>query len=231
MFDVAVVGAGAAGSELAYRLAEAKRAVALVTTSLDTVYTSERAYVGSGDLVGRVGQAALALARGQDRLSRWELHAVVKQVLEQRTTVHLVQSSVEALIASERGWSVETWEGVPIDARQVVLAVGTFLNPKMQVGTTQQQAGRLGEIAYPDLHDALAREGIGFTRTEDRGESDDGLPWTRSFWTLEVAPESHFEVPDLPGVYAIGRCRSGCQGYEASVHDAATLAKHLLQLD
>jgi tRNA U34 5-carboxymethylaminomethyl modifying enzyme MnmG/GidA len=230
VFDVAIVGAGAAGCELAYRLSEAQRAVALVTTSLDTVYTSERPHVSPGELVGRVAEAALAPHPRQDRLSRWELHATVKQVLEQGTTVHLLQSSVEGLRATEQGWSVETWEGVPIHARRVVLAVGTFLNPEMQVGTTQQQAGRLGEMAYPDLHAALVRQGIDFTRAEDQGESDDGLPWTRRYWTLATAPETHFKVSGLPGVYAIGRCRRECQGYEASVQDAELLAQYFLQL-
>lgn len=228
MVDVAVVGGGVAGCELALRLDRAGRSVVLVTTSLDTVYTGEPPFLDVSELTGVAAKEAAALQPDVDRLSRWELHTHVKQVLEQHSGVHLMQSSVEQLVPVANGWSVETWEGVPIEAERVVLAVGTFLNAALHVGRTVETSGRLGEIAYPDLFHWLQGRDVPLERHSDAGKNDDDVAWTRHYWAIRSEGTPPFAVPGLPGVHAIGRCRTGCTTYEATVADATALADHVI---
>lgn len=227
MIDVAVVGGGAAGSELALRLDRAGISVVLATTSLDTVYTGGSPFSQAADLTGIAAEQSFAVQSNTDRLSRWELHSNVKQVLEQQSSVHLMQSSVEQLHRVDDGWSVETWEGVPILARRVVLAVGTFLNPELRIGNTTEASGRLGEIAYPELFHWLTGEGVPMEQCTDTGVNDDGISWSRRYWTLPTSRSSNFSVVGLPHVYAIGRCRRDCRTYDDAVADAQQLADYL----
>lgn len=229
-YDVAIVGAGGCGCEAAIRLARAGHDVLLVTTSLDTVFApdGERApLVGPEDsLLSEIAPELDVAADGT--VGAWELHGAAKYRIEAEPHVHLLQSSVDALIVEDgRAVGVETWEGVPRRARAVALCVGPFLKARLRLGGHEERAGRPGEMAYDELADDLAGRGVG-TVTESYQGGGDGRPrWSVRFERLADEQVREHRVRGILGLYAAGTCRSGHIGYPAAARDGAALAERI----
>jgi tRNA U34 5-carboxymethylaminomethyl modifying enzyme MnmG/GidA len=207
---VVVVGAGLAGSELAWGLAVRGLPTLLVTTSLDTIANLPgdgwRFEPPEGGLLARVADEA----RGADGAWRsWPLHRAIKRELERTRDLHVVQSTVTGLvIEAGRVTGVRTWEGVDRAASRVALCVGTFLRARLELGSVVEHAGRLSEMAYDDLYDDLRGRGVRFEEAEARLPGDDLAPGYAVRYRV-IAPEE--AGPDgalraVPGVWAIGAC-------------------------
>lgn len=211
--DVIIVGAGATGAEAAWRLADAGMAVALITTSLDTVYAAPHERPRPGGPAGTLAHALTQeLTAAEDgTVAAWDLHAAAKYRLEARPEVHLLQSNVDALeTADGRATGVQTWEGVPHAARAVALCVGSFLGARLRIGAAEEAAGRPGEMAYDELADDLASRGVRLIEARDEGGGgDEGPAWEVRF--LTVAPEERegTRLVRVPGCFVAGVCARG----------------------
>lgn len=225
IYDVAIVGAGLAGCELAYRLAQANQDVLLVSQSLDSVGNLFHAQVPESFPADSLAEAArLAILPGQ---SVWDLHCAIKFKLEMQEGIHLLQSCVTALEAghTEQPHRLQTWEGIPRLAKRVVLAVGSFMQAQLYIGEVAEEAGRLSEIAYGFLQQDLAQQGVQFVRRQDTAPSETGgLPYSVSYLTLSPDSLNGFGLQGWQGVYALGRCRSGEYSYSSTILEAHQLA-------
>jgi tRNA U34 5-carboxymethylaminomethyl modifying enzyme MnmG/GidA len=229
-YDVAIVGAGGCGCEAALRLARGGYEVLLVTTSLDTVFAAhgERAPLAGPD-DGLLSEIAAELDVAADgTVGAWELHGAAKYRLEAEPRVHLLQSSVDALLREgERVVGVDTWEGVPRRARAVALCVGPFLRARLRLGGHEEKAGRPGEMAYDELADDLAAAGIATVEAGYGGGGDGRPAWTVRFERLADDRVRDHRVHGTPGLYAAGICRTGPVGYPAAARDGAALAARI----
>lgn len=226
-YDVAIVGAGACGCEAAVRLADAGFEVVVVTTSLDTVFGTPEERVRASAPVGTLMDEVLAdLEVDEDgRVGAWELHGAAKYRLEADPRIHLVQSSVDALVVRDgRVVGVETWEGVPRTARSVVLCVGSFLRARLRLGHAEERAGRPGEMAYDELAEAMAALGIR-TTSETRQGGGHGRPaWTVRFERIDVSELEGYAVRRLEGLYAAGVCRTDVDTYGEAAREGQRVA-------
>lgn len=164
---IQIVGGGAAGCEAAWGLATRGVACRLVTTTLDALYALPAevwpATPPAGTLWSSVATEALDPAGGGTRAAA--LRRAVKRDLERLPALSVLQSNVVALLRSgDQVVGVRTWEGPTLRADATVLAVGTFLAPRLRVGRAEERAGRLGEMAYDELREDLAAAGVGFVR-------------------------------------------------------------------
>ena len=226
-YDVAIVGAGLAGSELAWRLARAGQDVLLVSQSLDSVANLYHAQVEfrfpPGTLLEHARERALP-----DR-TNWALHRQVKEVLEFTPGVHLLQSCVSAVHWSEEGpHELSTWEGPVLLARQVVLAVGSFLRGRLLIGRVEEEAGRLSEVAYDFLWQDLERAGVQFTPREDEAPAEaGGMPYRVQYLTFAPSELQGLRLVRWPRAFAVGRCVPGELDYVRTLEVAAQLAQEL----
>ncbi len=165
---VQVIGGGVAGCELAWGLASAGRPTRLLTTSLDTLYTLPAERWAATPPQGSLWAALAAEAEDQDGLQRaYVLRRAVKRELERLPDLQLLQSNVVGLLWDQTGGTVKgvrTWEGPERLAPLTVLAVGSFLRARLRLGASEEQAGRLSEMAYDELRDDLAAAGVAFER-------------------------------------------------------------------
>ncbi|MVN87721.1 FAD-binding protein [Deinococcus sp. HMF7620] len=228
LYDVAVVGAGLAGTELAWRLARAGQDVLLVSQALDhlgNLYqpTTAGAVFAPGSLFEEV---RLALAPDTDG---WTFHRHVKARIEETAGIHLLQSTVTALDEDEATVTLSTWEGPPLRARLCVLAVGAFLKGRLLVGDTMEEAGRLSEVAYDFLADDLARSGVWLVGAERRAEGE-GVepPYDVRFLTPAPGELDGFRVGRLDRIRMLGQCVPGDHSYASVLTDAARLATDLV---
>ncbi|AFZ67884.1 FAD-dependent oxidoreductase [Deinococcus peraridilitoris] len=227
LYDVAIVGAGLAGSELAWRLAGAGQDVLLVSQALDNVGNLYHQEVDFGFPPGSLFEEARE--RALPERTNWALHRQVKFLLEMTPGVHLLQSCVSALeVQPEAPYQLRTWEGPLLSARRVVLAVGSFLRGRLLIGHVEEEAGRLSEVAYDFLAHNLADQGLQFAERQDEapGESG-GMPYQVRYLTLSAGELQDFRVTRWPEVYALGRCVPGELDYAATLQAAARLASHL----
>lgn len=225
-FDVVIIGAGACGAEAAWRLAGQGRTVALVTTSLDTVYAAPAERARLGGPAGSLAEAVAADVRpdADGTVSAWTLHTAAKYRLEGRTGVHLLQSNVEGLITEDgRATGVRTWEGVPRRGRAVALCAGSFLRARLRVGEAEERAGRPGEMAYDDLADDLAARGVRMVAARHAGGGD-GPAWEVRFERLAEDERAGMRLVRIPGVFAAGVCAHGPLDVETATHEGIALA-------
>lgn len=230
VYDVAIVGAGVAGCEAALACARGGLDVLLITTSLDTVYT----LVGDGaaltppagtfmaELVQEVAEGGFT--------QTWAAHRYAKYLLEHQLGLHLLQSSVSALIVYEGAvQGVQTWEGVDRLARATVLCVGSFLSARLKVGALTEVAGRLSEMAYDDLYEDLVARGFAFEPVTLEASAQSGsLPYTVDCQRFAQAERSGFEL-SIQNLYAAGVCASGYLSYEAAAAEGKRLGEGLLE--
>ncbi len=161
----------------------------------------------------------------------WALHREVKVALEAEPNLHVLQSSVSGLIEEGgRAVGVSTWEGVDRFAPAVALCVGSFLDARLRIGNSEEGAGRLSEMAYPDLYQDLAERGFGFREHVSEVRAVRGaLPYEvrfRSFAPRELRRGS-FALPRLGGLYAAGLCAEPALNYEEAVRHGMELAQEL----
>ncbi|WP_309571304.1 FAD-dependent oxidoreductase [Deinococcus sp.] len=234
VYDVAVVGAGLAGTELAWRLARGGSDVLLVSQALDhlgTLYgpTTEGAGFPDGSVF------ALIQRRLAPDTDGWTFHRHLKAEIESTSGIHLLQSTVTALdeddTQEEAGQVIlSTWEGPKLHARQVVLAVGAFLKGRLLIGSGMEEAGRLSEVAYDFLADDLARSGIWLVGAERTAAGVDGAPaYDVRFLTPAPSELSGFHVNRLERVRMLGQCAPGEHTYASVLTDAAQLAGEMLE--
>jgi tRNA U34 5-carboxymethylaminomethyl modifying enzyme MnmG/GidA len=221
-YDVLIVGAGFAGSEAAYALAKKGLKVGLMTQSLDTVFlpfTPITKPFPEGSLLAEVGE---------EGMKGWELHSRAKYRLEAQPSIHLYQSSATRLILEDATVvGVETWEGPAKRAPKTVLALGSFLDPKLYIGSLAEEAGRLSEVAYPDLYQHLLELGFAFEARAAETPERDGTPGYRveykTFAIDEWEPET-FRLKRLEGLYGLGLCVLGEGTYAGMAEEGMRLA-------
>ncbi|WP_420594581.1 FAD-dependent oxidoreductase [Deinococcus sp.] len=227
-YDVAVIGAGLGGCELAWRLANGGQDVLLVSQALDhlgNLYQPDVADVtfAAGSLFEQVKAQITPQTDG------WAFHRRLKAELEGTAGIHLLQSCVTEI--NETGDAVElsTWEGPTLHAGAVVLAVGAFLKGRLLIGETLEEAGRLSEVAYDFLADDLAAHGIYLTYASAEATSVDDAPsYEVKFQILAPGELDGFQIRRLDHGYALGRCTPGEHTYASVLEDAAKLAAELL---
>ncbi len=224
-YDVLIVGAGFAGSEAAYALANKGVRVGLVTTSLDSVYlpfTPIQVPFPHGSLLALVGE---------EGLKGWELHSRAKYKLENHPQIHLLQLSVTRLMLEGQAVrGIESWEGPRKTAHKVVLAVGSFLNPRLSIGQVTEEAGRLSEAAYPDLYQHLEELGFGFTSRWAEVPEQEGTPGYRVEYMVFADGEwdaASFRLHRLEGLYGLGLCVLGQGTYAQMAQEGLRLAEAL----
>ena len=121
LYDVAVVGAGLAGTELAWRLARAGRDVLLVSQALDTLGNLYQPDIDGVDFPPRSLFAQVA-ARLAPQTDGWTFHRWLKAEIEGTPGIHLLQSCVTELEEDAGQVTLATWEGPRLHARAAVLA-------------------------------------------------------------------------------------------------------------
>jgi len=238
LYDVAVVGAGLAGCELAYRLATETAAgpgldVLLVSQALDhlgNLYSGslEGAAFPPGSLFAEV---AAQIAPATDG---WAFHCALKAKLEDTSGIHLLQSCVTALTEEADVVTLSTWEGPSLRATRAVLAVGAFLKARLLIGDSMEDAGRLSEVAYDFLADDLAAWGLWLQPAERRtqdAEASAGPAYEVRFLTVPEAEQDGFLLRRCDAVYALGQMTARPGGlahtYASVLEDAARLAAEL----
>lgn len=228
-YDVAVVGAGLAGTELAWHLARAGWDVLLVTQALDhlgNLYqpTTQGVTFPPGSVF------ALVQARVAPDTDGWTFHRQLKAEIEATSGIHLLQSTVTALDETPGRVTLSTWEGPALHARTAVLAVGAFLKGRLLIGDTMEEAGRLSEVSYDFLADDLARSGLWLIGAEQTAPGVDGAPpYDVRFLTPGPGEITDFRVNRLERTYMLGRCTPGSHTYDSVLRDAARLAATLLE--
>ncbi|WP_216321405.1 FAD-dependent oxidoreductase [Deinococcus aestuarii] len=228
LYDVAVVGAGLAGTELAWRLARSGADVLLVSQALDHLGNLYQPTVeGAGFPPGSV--FALVAGRIAPETDGWTFHRHLKAEIEGTAGIHLLQSTVTELDEGEGEVTLSTWEGPALRARLVVLAVGSFLKGRLLIGETMEEAGRLSEVAYDFLADDLARSGVWLIGGEQTAAGVEGAPpYDVRFLTPAPTELDGFRLGRFERVYAVGRCTPGEHTYASVLEDAARLAGELL---
>lgn len=231
VYDVAIVGAGIAGCEAAWRCARAGVDTLLVTTSLDTLYNLLGDDVTLNPPEDTLMARVFAEVQQDGHVGNWAFHRRAKTILETETDIHLLQSNVTALTCEEHDGQkqvvgVRTWEGVDRWAQQVALCVGSFLHARLTIGTLTEVAGRLSEMAYDDLADNLLEHGLHLRDTRLEAAFDDGsLPYQVD---CRVLGGDGYQVSGLAGLYAAGVCQRGYLPFEAAALEGKHLADQLI---
>jgi tRNA U34 5-carboxymethylaminomethyl modifying enzyme MnmG/GidA len=233
LYEVLIVGAGIAGTEVALACAKQGLDTLLVTTLLDSSYTlfTESAELKSFEETF-MQNALAAILDNQGQVKAWDLHRAAKYALEHTQRLHCLQSNVSGLIVKENTVvGVDTWEGVPRFAKRIALCVGSFLEARLTVGILQEKAGRLSEMSYDDLYHDLCSRGFQFEAL--KLGADIQPPYTvecKVFAQGEIDAEK-FHAKRLANFYAAGLCAFGYINYEQAALQglklAASLAKDL----
>jgi tRNA U34 5-carboxymethylaminomethyl modifying enzyme MnmG/GidA len=231
VYDLIVVGAGISGSEAAWAASRAGLDVLLVTTSLDTAYNLLGDGVvldpTEGTLMAKIHEG-IADARGY--VGNWAFHRQAKYALEHQSHIHLLQSNVSALLGDDTLRGVSTWEGVDRLAPRVALCVGSFLEARLKIGTLEEVAGRLSEMAYDDLYLDLAERGFAFAPQRLTATFEDGsLPYTVDYrrFADEEWDRDTFRLRRLPGLYAAGVCAAGYLTFDEAAAQGKALGEAL----
>ena len=229
-YGLAVVGGGPSGCEAAWAAARSGIDTLLVTTSMDTIYN----LLGDGwQLEPSEGTLMAALHADQadsyGRVGTWAFHRAAKEALERTPGLHVLQSNVSGLqVVDGRVAGVATWEGVDRLADHVVIAAGSFLGARLQIGDVTEAAGKLSEMAYDDLFEDLRHRGFAFRQLELRADAGDGsLPYLVRCHVFDGAEMDGYRLPRLPNLWAVGLCARGEQPFEAAAADGRELGARL----
>ncbi|MGQ9692497.1 MAG: FAD-dependent oxidoreductase [Thermaceae bacterium] len=204
MYEILIVGAGFSGAEAAFQLAKKGVRVGLLTQSLDSVmmpFLLPEPPFPEGSLLERAFEPGLSI---------WAFHAKAKYTLESLPTLHLFQATATGLILEgTKVVGVQTWEGPPVFASRVALAVGSFLGATLLLGETEEPAGRISEAAYPDLFEHLEALGFRFLQRENLVHETPSTPSYRVRYHAfhpEEWEEETFRLKRLENLYALGLC-------------------------
>ena len=181
-FDVIVVGGGHAGTEAALAAARTGVSTLLVTQNIETLgqmscnpaiggigkshlvkeidalggvmaLAADQAGIHFRTLNSRKGPAVRATRAQADR----QLYKqAIRGFLENQRGLHIFQQSVDDLIVEkDRVAGVVTNTGIRINAKTVILTVGTFLGGIIHVGMRKQPGGRAGDAPSNRLSERL----------------------------------------------------------------------------
>ena len=186
-YDIIVVGAGHAGCEAALAAARMGCKVLLMAIDLDKIAampcSPSIGGMAKGQLVKEIDALGGEMAKTADktaiqyrtlntkkgpavRSSRTQndkirYHIAMKSVIEKQEGLTLKQAMVEKLVVENgRVVGVEDQTGFGYQAKNVILATGTFLSGLIHIGFKSFQAGRAGEFASYSLPSHL--KDIGF---------------------------------------------------------------------
>ncbi|MEM6428801.1 MAG: FAD-dependent oxidoreductase [Deinococcota bacterium] len=252
-YDVMIVGAGVAGCEAAWRCQAAGLDTLLITTSLDTVYNLLGDAVRLEPPEGSLMQRIVDDVHEDGLVGNWAFHRRAKTLIEQQTDIHLLQSSVMALLYEDNYQDtqaslpedlaaeqtsikpkqikgVRTWEGVDRFATQVALCVGSFLGARLTIGSLTEVAGRLSEMAYDDLFEDLKASGFNLEPTQLNADFQDGsLPYDVRCHMFSATEQDGYKLEHARGLYAAGVCRRGYIPFEEAALEGQQLARELIR--
>lgn len=209
--DVIIVGGGIAGCEAAWTCSSHGLRVVLVTTSLDTVYNLAQDSAEVAPPAGSLMASVMAADASSSVRSR-DLHRAAKYALEARPNVHLLQSTVSAVVRDDAGVAVgaKTWEGIDRFGSHTALCVGSFLRARLSSGAVTETQGRLSEMAYDDLYQWLLGAGFEFVDASFVAEPAGGsIGYTVNTVALaagELAGGGSARLQRVPGLWAAGAC-------------------------
>jgi tRNA uridine 5-carboxymethylaminomethyl modification enzyme len=190
-YDCIVVGGGHAGTEAALAAARLGCRTLLLTQNLETLGAMSCnpaiGGIGKGHLAKEIDALGGAMARAIDRAGihfrilnaskgpavratraqadRALYKRAVRGLLDAEPNLTLLQQNVDGLrLDGARVRGVVTQTGIEIDARAVVLTVGTFLDGKIHVGESSYSGGRAGDPASIGLARGLRDLGLAVGR-------------------------------------------------------------------
>lgn len=189
--DIAVIGAGHAGTEAALAAARLGCETVLFTLNLDAVANMpcnpSIGGTGKGQLVreldalgGQMGKSAdevclqsrmLNLGKGpavrslRMQSDRPRYKTVMKKIIEQQPHLQLVQAEITAIEYDEdKNLVIKTALGARYLAKSVVIAAGTYLKGKIHIGEVNYEAGPDNMRAATGLSESLKALGIKLLR-------------------------------------------------------------------
>jgi len=186
-YEVIVVGAGHAGCEAALACARMGLSTLLLTMNMDTVaQMSCNPAIGGlakGQLVREIdalggqmakvidktgiqfrmlntkkGPAVQALRAQADKKA---YQFLMKHTVEKQEHLELKQDiAVEILTENGKVTGIRTKRGNEYQAERVIITTGTFLRGLIHIGTYNEKAGRIGELAAEELSSSLLKLGF-----------------------------------------------------------------------
>ena len=190
-FDVAVIGAGHAGTEAALAASRLGLRTVIFSISLDAVgnlpCNPSIGGTAKGHLVreidalgGEMGRAAddtfiqsKILNRGKGpavyslraQIDRKDYHRRIKRALETQPNLQLKQAEITEILAEDNAvCGVRTHLGTVYGAKAVIVCSGTYLKGKVLIGDYERESGPDGTFPANSLSESLASLGVTLRR-------------------------------------------------------------------